>query len=123
MSKALALRVYQRDGFVDRYSGHRLVFPAALRALSELLPNEFPHHANWRMDACHFAYYELSAGLVEDRAGSSRLMSKGLRNALLMSLTSSNLGCCSAISINHPVMPSHLFSSWSGEASSRAPPG
>jgi hypothetical protein len=55
------MRVYQRDGFVDRYSGRRLVFPAALRVMSRLLPDEFPHHPNWRMDACHFAYYELSA--------------------------------------------------------------
>lgn len=61
VSQRLAMQVYERDGFVDRYSGRRLVFPAALRAISILLPDEFPHHPNWRMDVCHFAYYELSA--------------------------------------------------------------
>lgn len=61
VSRSLAMRVYQRDGFVDRYSGRRLVFPAALRVMSELLPSDFPHQTNWKMDVCHFAYYELSA--------------------------------------------------------------
>jgi 5-methylcytosine-specific restriction endonuclease McrA len=61
LPQALAMRVYQRDGFVDRYSGRRLIFPAALRVVSELLPREFPHQNNWKMDVCHFGYYELSA--------------------------------------------------------------
>ena len=34
MSKALAMKVFVRDGFLDRYSGQGVVFPAALRALS-----------------------------------------------------------------------------------------
>jgi HNH endonuclease len=52
-------RIFLRDGFIDRYSGHRLVFPATLRLLSRLLPNEFPFHPNWKMSACHVAYWEL----------------------------------------------------------------
>ena len=48
-----------RDGFIDRYSGKRLVFPGTLRLLSILLPSEFPFHSNWKMDACHFAFWEL----------------------------------------------------------------
>jgi hypothetical protein len=56
---AQCLQVFLRDGFVDRYSGRRLVYPGALRLLSMLLPVEFPFHRNWRTDCCHFAYYEL----------------------------------------------------------------
>jgi len=54
------MRVFIRDGFIDRYSGKRLIFPATLRALSLLFPAQFPFHPNWKTDACHFAYYELS---------------------------------------------------------------
>jgi hypothetical protein len=34
-------KLFVRDGFVDRYSGSRLVFPGTLRLLSKLLPREF----------------------------------------------------------------------------------
>jgi hypothetical protein len=58
-----AIRVFLRDGFVDRYSGGRLVFPPMLRILSRALPDEFPYHPNWRTDDTHRAYWELSATL------------------------------------------------------------
>jgi hypothetical protein len=51
--------VFIRDGFIDRYSGERLVFPGALRVLSLLLPEEFPFHPNWKMDSTHPAFWEL----------------------------------------------------------------
>jgi hypothetical protein len=54
-----ATRVFVRDGFVDRYSGERLVNPAVLRILSNLFPSEFPFHKNWKMDETHPAYWEL----------------------------------------------------------------
>ena len=53
------LRIFQRDGFVDRYSGARLVFPGTLRTLSKLLPDEFPFHPNWKVSATHPAYWHL----------------------------------------------------------------
>jgi hypothetical protein len=53
------VRVFMRDGFTDRYSGDRLVFPGTLRALSILLPGEFPYHRNWKQSATHPAYWEL----------------------------------------------------------------
>jgi hypothetical protein len=52
-------QVFRRDGFVDRYSGQRLVFPGVLRLLSRLLPLEFPYHSNWKMAETHAAYWEL----------------------------------------------------------------
>jgi hypothetical protein len=54
-----ALRVFYRDGFVDRYSGLRLVFPGALRVLSVWMPETFPYHKNGKADQCHFAFWEL----------------------------------------------------------------
>lgn len=52
--------IFIRDGFIDRYSGDRLVFPGVLRLISRLLPQEFPFHPNWKMSECHIAYWELS---------------------------------------------------------------
>ena len=54
-----SLLVFRRDGFIDRYSGQRLVFPGVLRLLSRLLPREFPFHPNWKMSQTHPAYWEL----------------------------------------------------------------
>jgi 5-methylcytosine-specific restriction endonuclease McrA len=53
-------RIFIRDGFIDRYSGDRLVFPGVLRLLSRLMPEVFPFHPNWKMSECHIAYWELS---------------------------------------------------------------
>jgi len=55
-----ALKVFLRDGFVDRYSGAHLVFPGVLRILSSRLPAEFPYHPNWKMTETHLAFWELS---------------------------------------------------------------
>jgi hypothetical protein len=61
ITTARALTVYVRDGFIDRYSsGKRLIFPGTLRLLSELMPLQFPFHPNWKMNACHLAYWEHS---------------------------------------------------------------
>jgi hypothetical protein len=53
------LRVFRRDGFTDRYSGTRLIFPGTLRMLSVLLPEQFPYHRNWKQSETHPAYWEL----------------------------------------------------------------
>lgn len=53
------LRLFYRDGFLDRYSGSRLVNPEALRLLSVLLPTDFPADPNWAMGRSHFAFWEL----------------------------------------------------------------
>jgi 5-methylcytosine-specific restriction endonuclease McrA len=52
--------LFIRDGFIDRYSGQRLIFTPVLRIISHLFPTEFPFHTNWKMSACHIAYYELA---------------------------------------------------------------
>lgn len=58
-SEADATRVFIRDGFIDRYSGRRLVFPGTLRLLSVLMPKELPFHRNWATDQTHVMYWEL----------------------------------------------------------------
>jgi hypothetical protein len=54
-----SLSAFRRDGFIDRYSGQRLIFPGTLRLLSRLLPQEFPFNPNWKMAETHRAYWEL----------------------------------------------------------------
>lgn len=58
---AQATPVFVRDGFLDRYSGLRVVFPPVLRAISVALPDAFPYHPNWKTDVTHPAYWELTA--------------------------------------------------------------
>jgi hypothetical protein len=53
-------QIFIRDGFIDRYSGAKLIFPPVLRLLSRSLPEEFPFHPNWKMSESHSAYWELS---------------------------------------------------------------
>ena len=58
-SKTKLLQVFIRDGFIDRYSGEKLIFPGALRVLSELIPKEFPYQEHWKMSECHIAWWQL----------------------------------------------------------------
>ena len=53
------IKIFLRDGFIDRYSGEKMVFPPVLRLLSSLMPDEFPFHKNWKMSECHLAYWQL----------------------------------------------------------------
>jgi hypothetical protein len=54
-----SMRIFLRDGFVDRYTGARLVFPGTLRLLTKVMPQEFPAHPNWKMSESHIVYWEL----------------------------------------------------------------
>ena len=59
-SEKKTMQIAWRDGFIDRYSGERLVNPGALRVLAERLgPDVFPFHPNWRMDSTHLAFWDL----------------------------------------------------------------
>ena len=57
-------RVFVRDGFIDRYTAERLIFPPVLRVISAELPAEFPYHPNWKTDVTHPAYWETGAVLL-----------------------------------------------------------
>jgi len=54
-------RVFVRDGFIDRYTSERLVFPLVLRVLSTEMPDDFPYHPNWKTGEMHPAYWEIRA--------------------------------------------------------------
>jgi len=59
-SKRQSVWVFARDGYVDRYTGTRLVFPGTLRLLSLLLPVDLPFHPHGKMDLCHPMWWDLS---------------------------------------------------------------
>jgi hypothetical protein len=94
------LAVFTRDGFVDRYSGMRLVCPATLRLISKRLPEQFPFQRNWRTDACHIGYWELcptidhllpvSRGGTDDE--SNWVTTSMIRNAAKAAFTLDDLG-------------------------------
>ncbi len=54
------LRIFLRDGFIDRYSGERLLFHPVFAIVHYHLPDQFPSHPNWKMSASHIAYWQLS---------------------------------------------------------------
>ncbi len=58
-TKKEQLTIFMRDGFIDRYSGGRLIFPGVLSILSDTLPDVFPVHENWKTDQCHQAWWDL----------------------------------------------------------------
>ena len=53
------MQVFLRDGFVDRYSGKRLVNPGILKSITYFFPQDFPYHPHWKTTQCHRAYWEL----------------------------------------------------------------
>lgn len=61
ITKAKQVSVFLRDGFVDRYSGRKLVFPGTLRLVSHRLEAEIPFHSHWKTTECHGLYWDLQA--------------------------------------------------------------
>ena len=57
------MEIWLRDGFTDRYTGQKLVYPRVLEILTEEMPKEFPACGNWLMTGTHIAYYDLSASV------------------------------------------------------------
>ena len=54
-----SMELFIRDGFIDRYTGNRLVNPGVLRLLHVLLGDDFPAHTNWKVSETHPAFWEL----------------------------------------------------------------
>ncbi len=48
-----------KDGFIDRYTGEKLLNPGILKVLSTYFPDDFPFHPHWKMTETHIAYWEL----------------------------------------------------------------
>lgn len=58
---SLVMTVFARDGFMNRYTGELLIFPAVLRLLSKEFPSAMPYQPAWRLGEIHIAYYDLCA--------------------------------------------------------------
>ena len=107
-------RVFVRDGFIDRYTGDRLVFPPVLRMLAAELPSEFPFHPNWKSDVTHPAFWEVGATVDHlvpvSRGGpddeSNWVTTSMARNSAKMNWTLAELGWV--------LQPSGSFSEWDG---------
>ena len=54
-----SMELFIRDGFIDRYTGNRLINPGVLRLLHVLLGDDFPAHPNWKASETHPAFWEL----------------------------------------------------------------
>ena len=54
------MQQFLKDGFIDRYSGERLVNPGILKVISTYFPEDFPFQPHWKMTATHIAYWELT---------------------------------------------------------------
>jgi len=60
MSNYEKLKIYLDDGFIDRYTGKKLIFPNVLRIMSMELGDLFPFQKNWKMSDCHIVFWEYS---------------------------------------------------------------
>ena len=95
-----ALAVFCRDGFIDRYSGDRLIVPGVLRLLAHRFPAELPYHRNWKMAETHPAFWQLSPTIDHlvpiVRGGSDRednwVTTSMLRNSAKSNWTLEELG-------------------------------
>lgn len=58
-SKCQMCCIFLRDGFIDRYSGQKLLFPGIIKILSIEFPEIFKYHKNWKMSETHLIYWEL----------------------------------------------------------------
>jgi hypothetical protein len=113
-SPTQSTRLFWRDGFIDRYTGKRLVFPGTLRMLSYLFPEQFPFHNNWKTDVCHFGYYELFPTIDHlvpvSRGGEDNdqnwVSTSMLKNAAKANFTIEELGW--------PVFPAGDIRDWDG---------
>ena len=109
-----SMKTFLRDGFIDRYSGEKLLYPGALRILSLELPNEFPYQSHWKASETHMAYWHyhptvdhvvpIARGGTD--AGSNLVTTSQLRNSAKAHWLLEELGW--------KLHPSGLLDSWDG---------
>ena len=89
----LMMRVFARDGFMNRFTGELLIFPAVLRLLSREIPATMPYQAAWRLGETHIAYYDLYActsKLIPRSRGGSDIESNQVTTTMPYVLARSN---------------------------------
>ena len=58
-SERKSMKLFMRDGFIDRYTGNRLINPGVLRLLHVVPGNDFPAHPHGKVSETHLAFWEL----------------------------------------------------------------
>lgn len=58
-SKHQMCKVFLRDGFIDRYTGDKLIFPGLIKILTLEFSDVFKYHPNWKMSETHMIYWDL----------------------------------------------------------------
>ena len=53
------MNLFINDGFIDRYTGEKLLNPGILKVITYYFPEDFPYHPHWKMSETHNAYWEL----------------------------------------------------------------
>ena len=113
-SKAKLLQIFIRDGFIDRYSGEKLIFPGALRVLSELMPKEFPYQEHWKMSECHIAWWQLFP-TIDHKVPIARGGNNDIENLVCTSmLRNSAKGNFLLEELKWEMFPSGNYSEWDG---------
>jgi len=107
-----ALEVFIKDGFIDRYSGTKLIYPSVLYAISHELPQEFPmqggrsntHGAHWELFPTIDHLHPVSRGGIDN-----------IDNWITTSMTN-NMAKSSATleEINWKLHPSGNIDDWDG---------
>ncbi len=59
----LKVAIHRRDSWTCRYCRAKTIAPPVLRFLSEIYPDEFPYHPNWKAGQVHPAYLLVSTSL------------------------------------------------------------
>lgn len=62
-STSARVAIHRRDCWTCRYCRARTVAPPVLRFLSEIYPDQFPYHPNWKAGQVHPAYLLVSTSL------------------------------------------------------------
>jgi hypothetical protein len=63
MPTTLRVAIHRRDSWTCRYCRARTIAPPVLRFLSEIYPDEFPFHKNWKAGQVYLAYLLISTSL------------------------------------------------------------
>ena len=108
------MKLFMRDGFVDRYTGNRLVNPGVLRLLHVVLGDDFPAHANGKLSETHIAFWELFP-TVDHRVPVSRSGPDDASNWVTASMLSNQAkGHWTVEELGWKVHPAGTVEEWDG---------
>lgn len=109
-----SMGVFLRDGFIDRYTGNRLVNPGVLRLLHVVLGDDFPAHPNWKASETHIAFWELFPS-VDHRVPVSRGGKDEERNWVTASMVSNQAKAHRSVDeLGWELYPAGAVEEWDG---------